>query len=134
MIRCQLIVGVIKSQVAPALECRILVLYPLHQNIKGWNSCIALRNCRQPTENPESKCLDGHFVFYRSKKYSKLVIYGTIPSQRLPVMPFSCFYKGVSFTNEPNTHVLVRSHFFSRHIYEKSTFARDTIAPYSTSF
>ena len=69
----------IKSQVA--LECRILVAYPLHLNIKGWKSCIALRNCRQPIGNPESKCLGGYLVFCRSKKYSKLSDLGAIVSR-----------------------------------------------------
>ena len=67
-----------KSQVA--LECSFLVLYPLHQNIKRWNSCVVLRNCRLTTGNPESKYLGGHFVFYRSKKYSKLSDLGPIVS------------------------------------------------------
>ena len=74
-----------------------------------------LRNCRQTTSKPESKCVDGNFVFYRIEKDSKLVDYGAMASQHLrpksahlahlqrewPNATIS-FKSYIPFVNEPN--------------------------------
>ena len=93
-----------------------------------------MRNCLQTSGNPESKYFGEQNVFYWSKKYSKLVILDPRVSDGRENTRFSNIYKGIPFINEPNTHFLVRSHFFYHEIYEKSTFFPDPIGPQITSF
>ena len=52
------------------------------------------------------------------------MVLGLIVSDDQENMVFCCVYKGFPFINEQNMHFLVRSHFFSHEIYEKSTFSR----------
>ena len=111
-----------------------MLLYPLHQNIKRWNSCVVLRNCRHTTGNMESKFPSGHFVFYRSKKYSKLSDLGSIVSDGQENMSFSCIYKGGSLYKWAKYALFSAAPLFYHEIYEKSTFSLDTIGPKSLNF
>ena len=93
-----------------------------------------MRNGRQTTGNPESKYKNLAFVFYRSKKYSKLSDLGAIVSNDQENSRCACIYKGISFTNSAKYALFSAAPLFLHEINENPTFFQDTIGPKSLNF